>query len=541
MVETAPQAVIKAILRQLFDKRIGNTQLFEILSETYDRSRQATSSDDYEKILWDALEASLEVLRGAKPLVILVDGLDEVSGTESAVLEKLQATTAKALNLKLITLGSQNFKPAANVANVHISPELIFDDIAAVVRNSFEGSQNFTRLSEIDQEILVEQITQAANGSFLWAKLAAKLACDESSPEALQKSVGALTTGKLVVSDLVIRILQTTDLTEERRLGLVWLATADRPLSRWELSALFSIQLDRATVTDRNIEVLHLLKPIGALVKFQDGYFSLRHKQIRSTIIEEFSKGKLVPNIKDRHADLLQRILIYAHSAIREDHELSLTSLDHFETDKLLQNHILLDFSLRYWVSHFRQTMVFTKDGEVEAAKEFGNLLPTTITFFLLLKTVWDNKPTPVLLPWYTTVTILTRTTLTTMHPATLQSIIILAQFCYQINRLPDAGQLFYEATRISRTILTAQHIITIQVANLFLEVTAQSVTETKTDIMTRREEILILLIEGYRAHYGGTSEIVISTLTQLAEHYRLVNEDQKAREIYLVIENSSH
>ncbi|KAF3396793.1 hypothetical protein DPV78_007762 [Talaromyces pinophilus] len=221
MVETAPQAVIKAILRQLFDKRIGNTQLFEIISETYDRSRQATSSDDYEKILWDALEASLRVLRGAKPLVILVDGLDEVSGTESAVLEKLQAATAKALNSKLIVLGSQNFKPAANVIHLHITPELIFDDIAAVVRNSFEGSQKLTSLSEIDQEILVEQITQAANGSFLWAKLAAKLACDESSAEALQKSAGALTTGKLAISDLVIRILQTTDLTEERRLGLV--------------------------------------------------------------------------------------------------------------------------------------------------------------------------------------------------------------------------------------------------------------------------------------------------------------------------------
>ncbi|GAM43620.1 hypothetical protein TCE0_060f18575 [Talaromyces pinophilus] len=543
MVETAPQAVIKVILRQLFDKRIGNTQLFEILSETYDRSRQATSSDDYEKILWDALQASLEVLRGDKPLVILVDGLDEVSGTESAVLEKLQAATAKALNLKLIALGSQNFKPAANVANVHITPELIFDDIAAVVRNSFEGSQNFTRLSEIDQEILVEQITQAANGSFLWAKLAAKLACDESSAEALQKFVGALTTAKLEITDLVIRILETTDLTEERKLALVWLATVDRPLSQWELSALFSIQVDRATVTDRNIDVLQLLKRIRSLVKFQDGYFSLQHDQIRSAIVEGFSKGKLVPNIKDRHADLLRRILIYAHSAIGEDHELSLTSLDHFETNKLFEKHILLDFSLRYWVSHFRQTIVFTKDGEVEAAKEFGNLLPTTMTFFLLLKTVWDNKPTPVLLPWYTTVTILTRTTFTTMHPATLQSIIILAQFCYQINLLPDAGQLFYEATRISRTILTAQHIITIQVANLFLEVTAHSVTETKTDIMTRREEILILLIEGYRAHYGVASESDISTLTQLEEHYRLVNEDHKAREIskeiYHVIETT--
>jgi hypothetical protein len=540
-VETAPQAVVKSILRQLFDKRIGNTHLFQTLSNAYDRSQSASSIEEYEKILWDALEASLEAhLRGAKPLVIVVDGVDEVSGSESVLLERLQAATAKSSNLKLVVLGSQNFKPSGNLTNIHITPELIFDDILAVVRNSFETSQIFSKLSETEQEILVEQIAQAANGSFLWAKLAARLVRNETSAEALQKSVAALITAKLTIVDFVSRILQSPDLTEEAKLVVVWLATVDRPLSQRELSALLSIQVDKATVTERNVDVLHLLKPANSLVFVEDGYVYLRHGQIRSAVVEVFSKGKLVPNVKDRHSDLLRRLFVYSRFAITEDREPSLSSLDQFETKKLVDKHVLLEYALRYWVSHFRQTTTFIKDGDVGAAKEFGKLLPTTTTFFLLQQTIWEHKPIPVLLPWYMTATTLTRTIFTPNHLATLQSIIILALFYRQISRHPEAGKLFYEATTISRTILNSQHIITTQVASLFLDVTAETITETKTEVMTRREEILVLLVEAYKAHYGVTSEIVISTLTQLAEHYQLVKEETKAREIYLSLRTAT-
>lgn len=533
--------MVKSILRQLFDKRIGNTQLLQILSNSYDRSRQTTSIEEYEKLLWDALEAALDApLSRTHPLVIVVDGVDEVSGSETVVLEKLRTATAKARNVKLVTLGSHNFKPSGSLTNIHITPELIFDDILAVVRSVFEDNSVFNGLPETEQEILIEQITQAANGSFLWAKLASKLALSENTAEALKKSVGALATSKLTIVDFVTRILQSPDLTEEARLAILWLATVDRPLSQRELSTLLSIQVDKATVTERNVEVLRLLQPVNSLVSVENGHIYLRHGLIRLAVIDVFSKGKLVATVKDRHADLLRRLFIYSRFAITEDHEPSLTSLDPVEAIKLVDRHVLLDFALRYWVSHFRQTVAFTKDGEVGAFKEFGKLLPTTTTFFLLQQTIWEHKPIPVLLPWYTTVTSLTRTILTPNHLATLQTIITLALLYRQINRLPDAAKLFYEATTISRTVLNAQHLITTQVAGLYLEVTAESVTETKTEIMTRREEILVLLVASYKAHYGVTSEIVISTLTQLAGHYQLIKEEPKAREIYLSLRNAT-
>jgi len=540
-VETEPQAVVKSILRQLFEKRIGNTQLFQILSNAYERSRKAVSMDEYEKILWDALDASLgSPLRGAKPVVLVVDGLDEASGSESVLLQRLQAVTHKTPNLKLIVLGSQKFEASSELTNIHITSELIFDDIAAVVRNGYENYPVYTKLSETEQEILIEQITQAANGSFLWAKLASKLARNAETSEALQKSVNSLVTSKLTIVDFVTQFLQSPDLTEEAKLMLVWLATADRPLSQTELSTLLSIQIDKATVTDRKVDVLRLLKPVNALVYVEDSYVYLRHGQVRSAVIDIFSKGKLIPSIKDRHADLLRRLFIYSRFAVTEDHEPSLTSFDRFEKSKLLDKYVLLDFSLRYWFTHLRQTTAFTTDGEAGVSKEFGKLFPTNTTFFLLEQTVWEHRPVPTLLSWYTTVTKLTRTILTLNHLATLQSILTLAIFYRQINRYSEAGQLFYEATSISRTVLNPLHIITTQVASLFLEVTAEKVTETKTEIMTRREEILLLLVDSYKAHYGATSEIVISTLTQLVEHYQLIKEESKAREIILSLRSAT-
>ncbi|QGA16126.1 hypothetical protein EYB26_003793 [Talaromyces marneffei] len=540
-VETEPQAIVKSILRQLFEKRIGNTQLFQILSDAYEHSRKALSMESHEKILWDALDAALEApLHGSRPVVLVVDGLDEASGSETMLLQRFQAIIRKTANLKLIVLGSQKFEASSELTNIQITSDLIFDDIAAVVRNGYETHPAYTKLSETDQEILIEQITQAANGSFLWAKLAAKLARSTETSEALRKSVNSLVTSKLTIADFVTQFLQSPDLTEEAKLMLVWLATTDRPLAQSELSTLLCIQIDKATVTDRKIDILKLLKPVNSLVYVEDGYVYLRHGQVRSAVIDVFSKGKLVPGVKDRQADLLRRLFIYSRFALTQNHEPSLTSFDRFEKSKLLDKYVLLDFSLRYWFTHLRQTTIFTTDGEAGVEKEFGKLFPTNTTFFLLEQAIWEHRPVPTLLSWYTTVMKLTRSILTPNHLATLQSILTLAIFYRQINRYLEAGQLLYEATSISRTTLNSQHIITTQVASLFLEVTGEKVTEGKTEIMTRREEILLLLVDAYKAHYGATSEIVISTLAQLVEHYQLIKEESKARDIILLLRSAT-
>ncbi|KAJ5756136.1 hypothetical protein N7533_005679 [Penicillium manginii] len=530
---TQPVAVAKAILYQLFEKRIGNVPLLQILGEAYERSRKTTSAEDYEAILWNALERALAAaLRNAKELVIIVDGLDEAAFGEAALLKKLTTASANGTNVRLVTLGSEQPPASDSLLHVPIVDSRIADDISIVVRSNLEHSKVFQHMPEMDQETVIDKISEASKGSFLWAKLCSKRAQHESSPENLTKAVDTVISSKITVTDFVIHTLSSPDVSEDAKHMLLWLATADRPLSPRELVALSQVQPEKLTVTDRKIEPMQILQPLSSLIFLQDGQLYLRHGLIRSAVLDIFSKGKLIPTIKDHHADFVTRLLVYIKFAVPEQHEPSLAPLDRQDINLLTHRYPLLDFAVLYWPRHLTQTTTYTTGGDVPTAKEYSKVFPASITTLLLQNTMWHSISTPTLLTYQTTVTNLLRNILTTNNLVTLQSIITLAFFNRDISRLPEAITLFYELTTISNTLLTTKHLITMKIAALFIELTTESVTTSKTDIMIQRETILKIVLECYKVHYGQTSERVTSTLNTLIEHYRLTKEEQKLQEI---------
>lgn len=438
--------------------------------------------------------------------------------------------------MKLIALGGSKPPSAEGQVHVQISNDLIFDDIASVVRGNFENSQVFSSMDELDRETIVDRITSAANGSFLWAKLACKRVRHEDSVENLHKAVDSVVSNKLTITDFALHILQSPDVKEDAKMILLWLATSYRPLGLRELAILASIQNDKQAVVDRHVDTLHILKPLKSLVFLQDGQVYLRHALIRTAVLDVFSKGKLVPTLKDRHADLATRLLVYIKSCVIHPSEPSLTPLDLHDTNLLVNKHPLLDFAIRYWPVHFKRTTVYTSEGETNAAKSFSKVLPNLTTVFLLSSTLWENQPTPQLLSYQTTITNVCRHVLTTNNVVTLQAIISLALLYRRLEYYPEAIPLFHEATTLSRTLLSTRHIVTVQMATAFIELTTEMVTTNKTDVMIKREEILILLIECYKAQYGTTSDNVVSTYKQLVEHYRLIKEETKAQEIINIV-----
>ncbi|PWY75001.1 NACHT domain protein [Aspergillus heteromorphus CBS 117.55] len=536
---TTPRAITKAVLSQLFEKRIGNVQLLQILTDSLQRSQKATNDNDYDNILWNALERALvAALQNAKELVIVVDGVDEASCGESVLLQKLSAATTAGTNVKLIALGAQKPTPAPGHVVLSVTDERIFEDIATVVRSQFlenKESVVFPELDDFDQEPIIERITEASKGSFLWAKLACKRVRVEDSLENIHKTLDAIISNKTTVADFVLQTVQQKGVTDEARLMLLWLATADRPLMVKEIQTLSSIQVDKLTITEgHHADPLRVLRPVNSLVYVQDGQVYLRHGLVRSAVLEVFSKGKLVPTIKDRHADFVTRLLIYIKSNVTEPQgkEPSIAPLNGYETDSLLSRYPLLDFAIRYWVSHLRQTTIFSSQGEVAAAKEFGKVFPASITVLLLQRTVWANRPTPELLTLQTTISTLYRQLLTPNNRVTLQSIINLALFYRDVEYFPESIPLLFEATTLSRTLLSTSPSFTAQLATFFLDLTVTRTTETKTEIMTKREETLLLLVDCYTKLYGETHKTVITTREQLVKHYQTIKEFQKAEEI---------
>ncbi|KAF7166709.1 hypothetical protein CNMCM5623_000253 [Aspergillus felis] len=541
---TAPRATAKTILSQLFSARIGNVQLYEILSDAHDRCQKSTREDQYDNELWRALGLALQAsLRGAKELVLVVDGADEASCGENALVNRLRDATLKASTLKLIVLGTKKQETSTTQTAVQITPELIFDDVAAVVRRLFQACHAFGELSEEQRETTVAQITEAANGSFLWAKLATHRIRDEHPPngQGLVKAVDALAKAELSITDFVVHRLDSK-LSDEAKRMLVWLATAVRPMTLRELSALLSVRVDKGTIVETGVDPLTLLRPLVSLVFCQNNMVSLRHGQIRTAIIDTVNKSKLFPTVGNRHVDLVRRLLLYVKLNVTEEEGLSDTPINPHRTSKMLERFPLLDFALRYWVTHTKTALGSETDHQIRTvAKELGPFLPTKPVVPLLEMTVWQAKSTPVLKSLHSVQVRLHQQILTVDHPATQQAIICQALFYREIRNIvpSEASDIFYHAAVICHKALSAQHVITRKMALDFLDSTADQITKSRTQIMTRRTEMLQLLVECYKVQYGQNSSIVISTLTQLVEHFKYINEEQKAQQIAALLQTS--
>ena len=546
---STPRAVAKSILSQLFAGRIGNVRLYQILSDACLQSQKTIDNESYDNTLWTALGNALQAsLKGAKELVLVIDGVDESSCGQSALLSRLRDATANASNLKVIVLASET-ESAATVSKaqttVHISPELIFDDVAAVIRRVFQDCPVFDQMSEEQRELNVTRITEAANGSFLWGKLATKKIRDDNHPnaESLTKAIESLVKANYSVSDLVSHRLGSK-LSEDGKKILSWLATASRPMTLREISALLSVQLDKGTIAEQDSSnPLSLLKPVTSLVFCHSNMLYLRHGQIRAAITDASAKGSFLPAMKNRHADLAQRLLLYVKRTVTNNSEPSLTPPDESSASTQLEMFPLLDFALRYWVNHVKTAFGCSTEREINtASKELRPVLPTTPAVQLLEMTVWKNKPTPALVNLSTLETNIYEQVLTSNHPATLQAVL-----CQALTYRPlrdtaqlQVSQVFYHAVKISQTVLSIQHVITMQITREFLDITSNQVTTSKTDIMTKRIEMLQLLVECYKIHYGATSQMIVSTLTQLAEHYMSIKEEHKAQKILNSIPGNS-
>ncbi|KUM57085.1 hypothetical protein ACN42_g10121 [Penicillium freii] len=540
---TTPSAVAKTIMSQMFSKCIGNLQLYQILADAYNQSKRTVDEEAYDGLLWNALGSVLQIsTAGGRELVLIVDGVDEASCGDKVLLHRLREVASKAPRVKLIILASQAIDSAISQVVVRVTLGLIFDDIAAVVRKILDQSHAYNNMSNEDKEVAVTRITEASDGSFVWAKLAAKRVRDEHLPNeaALSKSVESISQKGYKIFDLISHTLQSK-LGEDTKKILVWLATANRPLAQQELAALLAIQPDKAVVTEqRNVDLPHLLKPVASLIFFYNSFVYLRHAMVRIAIIDIFSKGKFLLEIKDRHVDLTQRLLLYVKQTATDNHEPSLDSLNGRATEHLFEKHPLLDFALRYWPGHAKIAFGCTRDQElITASKSLRSVFPTSSSVPLLEMTVWASKATPLLRSIHGIQTTLYRQILSIDHSATLQAIICQALFYRQICDIvpAESSQIFYEAAKISQRVLSVRHLITMQMAQFFLEATVDHITESKTDVMTRRIEILQLLVECQKVHHGATSDIVKVTLTQLSEHYTLVKENRRAQEINASLE----
>lgn len=118
-----------------------------------------------------------------------------------------------------------------------------------------------------------------------------------------------------------------------------------------------------------------------------------------------------------------------------------------------------------------------------------------------------------------------------------LQSALICAIFCETILSEPTAAiEWYFKASNIGRVVLGLQTELVITCCNNILRLSESLVSNTRTDIMTCREQTLLKLISAYKHRYGETSDEVLEMYSSLVELYNSISEQQKATEISMKV-----
>lgn len=540
--------VVKTLLYQLLNLRVGNMYIYHALSRAYEHARQTADSKAYEDHLWNALTDALQhPLEHANDTVIVVDGVDEIRGGQQVgqlLLERLTRTIGRAKRTKMVALSQSLQLPSgARGTQRTLSPEDTRDDVHAVAIRGLARCPHFTSKPGSEQELVIAQINDTAKGNLLWTTLVCEVLKMEPSPDSFTKTLQSLKGNQQPgIPDLVTRLLSVLQPSKESLLLLSFLAGAARPLTYDEIDCLFSVDVEKGTSSDKRPNVYELVKCVKPLVCIHNDVIRLRHATIETAVRTIFDQGKMQLPFKDRPMDSLLRPLLYAKLTLTDKGEPTLDNTDQSLPAKLFPRHPLLEYVVRYWPYHLRQTSIAPANtNEPKSSPELQKIFPDSTIMPILEWICWDDQfPGSQEVELHVLVSKIRKNVFTENHPTVLQSYINVATYYEPMGNDHEAGKYYFSATTIGQKVLSHFHPLTIECANRYLSLTESRTTTSRTDIMTQRERILLVLISAYERQFGMTSDLVIQTRQTLADFYMTINEQDRATEIMQTIHGAS-
>ncbi|KAI5360579.1 Putative AAA+ ATPase domain, tetratricopeptide-like helical domain superfamily [Septoria linicola] len=536
--------VVKALLHQIYNIRVGNVRLYQAVVAAYERARYTADPAKYEDLLWDAFEEVLRSpLQNAPDLVLIVEGIDEVLGGQpagQALLQRLVHAVEQGKGVKLIAL-AQNLKLPTGARGTQrgITETDTKGDIHEVVIKTLIKSQHFRATTGREQESLVEHIISVADGNFLWAELTSEVLRLEKSPQDLDNASDKLSKPKLSVDDLTHILITRLQPTEDAKLLLSWLVNAARPMTWDEIESLFAINVQNVTRSERRVDIHSIVSTLAPLLDVQEDIIRPRHPSVQNATRNLLKAGKITLPSKDPQHELLLRVLTYAKISLTEKGEPTLDDRDRTVVDYNFTRHPLLEYVVRYYPWHLHQAGVVVpgKATEPKITPDLQKVFPESTTMAILEWICWDAQyPGAQEVEVHDTVRLLRTKILGEKHPAVLQSYINTACYWEALEDYTKAGELYYPVCSIGRTILSVSHPIVVESAVRYIRITDSYTSTTRTEIITRREQTFILLISAYERQFGMHSEVVIRTRERLVELYIAISEEEHAREILKII-----
>jgi hypothetical protein len=424
------------------------------------------------------------------------------------------------------------------------------EDIVHFVRERLTSSPVLKGMQKDQKDTIVERIAASSQGSFTWSDLVIEIIQTEKSFASVSKSLDSM---PKVLKDVTTRLVSTVDIfSRDAKTVLAWMIASQRPLLLTEMQQLLEIDVSSMTYSERLTSAEEdIRRACGGLVDINDGVVRFRSLAVRQQLIEmagsvkDFSnKDQKFPfHVKEANYDLCLRLLAYFKLVVDRHMPLSTTVLTQKQLNSMFNEYNLLEYASRYWISHFQQSPLYEPTGKHKITGGIKNAFPTSVVHALVeisclryqyvLSEVYEIQKLAL---------DLRKTILGDQKEVVLQNVINIATIRQQITSIKEANTFFYEAWRISNSILSETSEITVFCARSYID----SVT-TFTTKSVELEEVLRYLIEYQKTTYGVADKRTLFYLRRLADYCTVIKQESTAASLYrqiyeiLVAQHGSH
>ncbi|RDL37292.1 Uncharacterized protein BP5553_04725 [Venustampulla echinocandica] len=530
--------VVKGLLLQMLQLSVGDNALYKSLSLAYKLSVTGSSTSQVESALWKALEGGL---RSDRNQAIIVDGIDDLSGGETAslkLLQQLNSVVSKHSMTKCVVF-SRPFSSSISKSYglFSIEPEHTSQDMHYVAEYSLPTTPNFEALVKEDRTSLISTLVKGAAGSFGWLLQALEILKAEKTPESTLKTARTLpkTLPKLI--DLTLGTLDFKH--RETKSILAWLLAAERPLLVEEVRQLMELDTSTCTHTPRSTRTEdEVVNALGPFIDIRDGFVRFRHNTIKQNLLDRAkavtdykNTGPFPFSIEEAHYDLTIRSMAYVKINLTRDMQPTLEPLSHYKLDELFNSYELLQYSARYWSSHFAASPMHKPTTKHKIPANFKTCFPHSTLLAMIEGSCYQFQfPITDALNHCLHTLSVRRSILAESSEPVLQTLLNLARTSQVTLKPTEINGYYYDAWKLAITLKLTTVAMTC--AHTYTEM-ASSITATKnTEITTCRIEMLQYIITIQR-ETGVHERETVGYLEQLATIYSETGETDKATAYY--------
>ncbi|KAA8896254.1 hypothetical protein FN846DRAFT_921746 [Sphaerosporella brunnea] len=416
-----PANILATLLKQIVATRPSIPELVTEAFKRHQRSGMPSGRHSFEYVkaaLKNALE-STEI----NTAFLLVDGVDECPSNpkgQGRSLDSRSDLVRALIGLVTAQLGHGRIKvliSSRRASDIDSSlksfPTIAVEgsdtqsDITTYVSSQLASSINQGGLLKyaIDedptlQQLIIDTLTQKAQGMFLWAHLQLADICQGSSVSAVKEALKELPDS---YEEVYLRILKKLEAQAPRNRQLAkrviaWILCAVRPLSVAELTEALMVRIPERRLDieakcppEAILEVcmnLVVAERQGGTTIFRFAHFSVQEflRELRTTSLEDFSKSALIIDTDRTHIEIANVCVTYlsfdpfargpwAYETLYE-------CRDSFET--FVKEHPLLDYAAVSWTEHLR-----SPQEDEELSNSVSSLFSLSVNISLAFQVYW--------------------------------------------------------------------------------------------------------------------------------------------------------